>query len=473
MYDAIIIGCGVSGAAIAYEFSKYQLKTAILEKENDVSLGATKANSAIFHAGYDPKPGTLMAKLNVRGVALAKELCEKLDVPYKQCGALVLAFGNEDIQTLEALKARGDANGVEGLRLLDAHEALHLEPGLSQKVVAALYAPTSAICSPWEYCLALAETAVRNGAELFLNAPAERIERRGGGWLVTAGGRSFETRYVINAAGLAADRVHDLALPHDFTIEPARGQYYLMDKAEAIRVARTIFQCPSRLGKGILVTPTVHGNLLVGPDAETVVGNDTSTTAEGLAHVAEMASMSVPSINYRNCIRNFAGVRARTSNGDFIIREAEKGFIDVAGICSPGLSAAAAIGEYVAELAAASGLELKKKEDFVCERKKLRFKHLPETERAALVAKDPAYGRVICRCETVTEGEIRASFDSPIPPVSVDGVKRRAGTGMGRCQGGFCGPQIVKLLAEHYGVSEDKIVQERAASWMLLDKEDR
>ncbi len=467
MYDVLIIGCGITGAATAFELSKYRLKVGVLERENDVAVGTTKANSAILHAGYDPKPGSLMARLNVRGVELAGELCGKLDVPYDPCGSMVLAFSEEEKPCLEELYRRGVENGVPGLKLLTGDEARAMEPNLSEQVVGALLAPSAAICSPWEYCLALAETAVRNGAELRLDTEVTGLEAADGGWLVHTGQGDFWSRYVVNAAGVDAQAVHELAAPHTFTIQPVRGQYYLLDKSEGDRVGHVIFQCPSELGKGVLVAPTVHGNLIVGPDSVPVAGEDTSVTADGLAYVRRTAAKSVPSIQFNQSIRNFAGVRATGDTGDFILEETAPHFIELAGICSPGLSAAPAIGEYAAGLLAQSGLVLEKKERFVCQRRRTRFKELPPEQRAALVEREPAYGRVICRCETVTEGEILEALRGPIPPRSVDGVKRRVNAGMGRCQGGFCGPRVVEILSRELGVSPGEIVQDRAGTWLL------
>lgn len=470
MYDVLIIGCGVTGAAAAFELSKYRLKAGILERENDVALGTTKANSAILHAGYDPEPGSLMAKLNVRGVELARELCQKLDVPYNPCGSLVLAFSQEELPTLKELYRRGTENGVPGLELLSGDDARALEPNLSEQVVAALHAPSAAICSPWEYCLALAETAVKNGVELHRNTAVTGLEKTAGGWTVHTSRGDFETRFVVNAAGVDAGGVHAMAAPPAFETRPARGQYYLLDKSEGSRVGRVIFQCPSAAGKGVLVAPTVHGNLIVGPDSERVEGNDTATTGDGLDFVRETARKSVPSVNFRESIRNFAGVRASTDRGDFVIEMGAARFLDLAGICSPGLSAAPAIGAYAVELLARDGLALERKDTFICERHRTRFKELSVAERSALVEKEPAYGRVICRCETVTEGEILEALHSPIPPVSVDGVKRRVNAGMGRCQGGFCGPRVVDILARELNLSPGEIVQDQAGSW-LLDRE--
>ena len=470
MYDVLIIGCGITGAAAAFQLSRYQLKIAVLERENDVADGTTKANSAILHAGYDPEPGTLMARLNVRGAELAKELCAKLDVPYRPCGSLVLAFSPEDDATLHTLFQRGQVNGVPQLQLLTGDEARAMDPNLSNRVTSALYAPTAAICSPWEYCLALAETAVVNGAELHLDTAVTGLEPAEEGWLVHTSKGDFRSRYVINAAGVWAQAVHEMAAAPTFTIHPSRGQYFLLDKSEGNRVGHVIFQCPGPNGKGVLVSPTVHGNLIVGPDATPVEGDDVSTTADGLAFVRETAQKSVPSVNFRESIRNFAGVRSSTDRGDFIIELAAPHFLDLAGICSPGLTAAPAIAEYAAELLADDGLALTEKENFICHRRRTRFHNLSPAEKAKLVEQDPAYGRVICRCETVTEGEILEALRSPIPPRSVDGVKRRVGAGMGRCQGGFCGPRVVEILSRELGVTPDHIVQDKAGSWLLASQ---
>lgn len=472
MYDVLIAGCGVIGAATAFELSKYQLNVGILERENDVATGTTKANSAILHAGYDPVPGTLMARLNVRGSALARELCQKLEVPYRQCGSLVLAFAPEEVPTLEELLDRGTQNGVPDLKLLSREEARALEPNLSGDVVAALYAPTAAICSPWEFCLALAETAVRNGAALHLETTLTGLAWKTDHWLVHTDRGDLKARFLVNAAGVEADTVHDLAAPHSFDIRPSRGEYFLLDKSEGGRVNHVVFQCPRKEGKGVLVAPTVHGNLIVGPNAEPAHRHDLATTAPGLDYVRQTAQKSVPSIDFSQSIRNFAGIRAHArEREDFILEQAAPGFIDLAGICSPGLSAAPAIGEYSAQLLAEAGLELKPKDKFVCERHRTCFKALSPEQRQALVTKEPAFGRVICRCETVTEGEIlEAIHSSPIPPRSVDGVKRRVGAGLGRCQGGFCAPRVVDLLARELNISPRDVMQDRSGTW-LLDRE--
>ena len=279
MYDVLIIGCGITGAAAAFMLSKYRLKVGILERENDVAQGATKANSAILHAGYDPEPGTLMAKLNVRGTALAGELCDRLDVPCRRCGSMVLAFSRQEEKTLGELLRRGEENGVPELRMLSGDEARVLEPALSPEVTAALLAPTAAICSPWELCLALAQTAVKNGAELFLETEVTGLSREAEGWKVSTNRGIYRSRFVVNAAGVNAGDIHDMAASHSFTMAPSRGEYYLLDKCEGSRVSHVLFQCPNENGKGVLVAPTVHGNLIVGPSADPVTGNNTANTA--------------------------------------------------------------------------------------------------------------------------------------------------------------------------------------------------
>lgn len=473
MVDVTVIGCGVIGAATAAMLAKYDLSVMVLEAQNDVATGTTKANSAIIHAGYDPEPETQMARLNVEGNRLCKEWAKQLDVPCKEIGSLVLAFDEADLAMINELYRRGVANGVPELKLLSAEELLAMEPKLSHEVKGALLAPSAAVISPWDFCLALAETAVKNGAQLKRSAPVTAIEKIEGGYRLHTPQGVVESRMVVNAAGVFADKVHDMIAPHAFTTHPSRGEYYLMDKSQGALVDHVVFQCPNKDGKGVLVSPTVHGNLIVGPNAEPVAeGDDVAVTADGLAFVRRQAAKSVPEINYRDSIRNFAGVRAVTDQPDFVIAEAEgaPGFIDLGGIKSPGLSSAPAIALQAVELLEKAGLTLKEKENYVFERRETRFKELSSDEKAKLVEKSPAYGRVICRCETITEGEIIAALHSPIPPVSVDGVKRRCNAGMGRCQGGFCGPRVQEIIARELGVPQTEVLQDKAGSRILLCK---
>jgi glycerol-3-phosphate dehydrogenase len=444
---------------------------AVLERENDVASGATKANTAIVHSGYDPKPGTLMARYNVQGNAMIKRLCGLLDVPYRQCGSLTLAFSPEEIKLLDILMRQGEANGVPGLELLDSARLHEIEPNVGDEAITALYAPSAGIVSPWELALALAEGAVERGAELLLEDGVDGIEKVAGGFRIMAEQGSLEARFILNAAGIRADEIHDMAAPHAFRIIPDRGEYYLLDKSEGSRLAHVVFQCPDEQGKGTVVAPTVHGNLIVGPNNEPPrFPEDTATTSEGLAIVAQRAKRSVPSVNLRECIRNFAGVRAAADVDDFIIAEAPgaPGFIDLAGIKSPGLTAAPAIAEAAVELLARSGLALAKKASRPSGRKRLRFFELSPAEKADLIRRDAAYGQVVCRCETVTEGEILAALRAPVPPRSIDGVKRRVGTGMGRCQGGFCGPRVLEILARATGLRPWDVHQDLRGSQVLI-----
>ena len=471
MFDVVIIGCGVTGAATAYELSRFDLDIIVLERENDIAMGATKANSAIIHAGYDPSPGTLMAKLDVEGVELAKVLCEKLDVPYRHCGAFVLALSDEEVAIIEHLHKNAHDNGVKEVEVLTKEEVLRLEPNVSDNVVAALHAPTAMIVDPWEYTLALAETAVRNGAEVRLKSKVIGIDIIDGGYRVKTTQGDIEARAVINAAGLFADDIHNMVAEPAFSITPAKGEYWLLDKSEGTRVNSVLFQCPTKAGKGVLVTPTVHGNLLVGPgNIAADEKDDVSTTRDELEFVKNTAVRSVPGIEFSAVIRSFSGNRAHSEFDDFIINEVKPGFIDLAGIKSPGLTAAPAIAKMAVQLLRDGGFDLVEKERFIDSRKKVRFNQLTPDEKTALIKEHPSYGHVICRCETVTEGEILDALNSPIPPHSIDGVKRRAGAGMGRCQGGFCGPRVLEILAEYFECDATEILQDKVGTYVLVSK---
>lgn len=468
MVDVVIVGGGVCGCSLLYELSRYKLSAVLVEKENDVSVGTTKANSAIVHAGYDPHPGTTMARYNVEGNALVKELCEKLDVPYKQIGSLVLAFDADQDALVRELFDRGTQNGVPGMKVLSAAEVREMEPNVSPEVTSALYAPSAGIVSPWELAIALAETAVKNGAQVELNSEVTSIQPIDGGFRVTAGGKEIDTRFVVNAAGIWSDKINDMAAPHTFTVSANKGEYFLLDKSLGTLVNHVIFQCPSKVGKGVLVSPTVHGNLIVGPNAEDAEKDDLGTTGDGLAFVRKMALRSVPDINFRDSIRNFAGLRANTEIDDFLVGETEqKGFFNIAGIKSPGLTSAPAIARDVVRMLGKAGLTLDPKETFVDERHVVRFKHLSHEERAAAIAKNPLYGQIVCRCETITEGEIVDALHRPLPPCSIDGVKRRCGSGMGRCQGGFCGPRVQQIIARELGIPQEAVMMDRAGTAVI------
>lgn len=469
MYDVAIIGSGIVGAACAYRLSLFNLKTVVIEKNNDVCCGTTKANSAIIHAGYDPKPNTLMARLNVEGSKMTQEICEKLAIPYKQIGSLVAAFSEEEAKTIEELYQRGVKNGVQDIKVIGKDELKKLEPNISDEAVCALYAPTAAIVNPWEYGLAMAETAVRNGTEIMLEAEVTGIDKKENSWNIHTAKGDIEAAYVINAAGVNSDDIHNMVAEETFRILPSAGEYYLLDKSEGTRVSHIVFQCPNKEGKGTLVAPTVHGNLIVGPNSVSGDKEDISTKTASLDFIRETALKSVPSIAFRENIRNFTGIRANSTINDFIIEFAAEHFLDLAGIKSPGLSAAPAIAKMAEEMLIENGLEAVEKEKFIDKRTHIVFKHLSAPVKNQVIYQNPAYGRVICRCETITEGEIIAALNSPIPPVSLDGIKRRAGSGMGRCQGGFCGPKILEIMAKFKNTDYENILQDNTGSYILTE----
>ncbi|MBO6140171.1 MAG: NAD(P)/FAD-dependent oxidoreductase [Ruminococcus sp.] len=454
MADVVIIGAGAVGCAAAYELAKYKLSVVVVDKESDVCEGTTKANSAIVHAGFDAEPGTLKARLNVRGSEMMEELSNKLDFAYKRNEAMVLCF-DKDISGLEALKEKADKNGVKGVSIISGDEARALEPNLTDEVQAALLAKTSAIVCPFEMTLAFAENAYTNGAEFKLSCAVTGIDKDSGGYIVHTSKGDIKARCVINAAGVYADRIHAMVSGTPLKITPRKGEYMLMDKTAGGYVSRTIFQLPTKMGKGILVTPTVHGNLLAGPTAENIDDKEnTSTTKQGLADVKAKGSLSVKNIPFNKVITSFTGLRAVGDRGDFIIEECSDAplFFDAAGIESPGLTSAPAIGEYLRELIE-KRIPLEKKEKIAETRKGItHFAALSEEEQDKLIKETPAYGKIVCRCETVTEGEILDAISRPLGATTLDGVKRRTRAGMGRCQAGFCSPTSMALIAKKLGI---------------------
>ena len=455
MYDAVIIGGGAVGCAVARYLSRYRLSICLVERGEDVCVGTSKANSAICHAGFDAPVGSAKARFNVEGSRMMEGLSQELDFPYRRCGSLVLCFDEAELPHLRELLERGVQNGVEGLEILDRAALRALEPAVSDKAVAALWAPTGAVLCPFGMTIALAENAAANGCAFRFNTEVARIERRDGFFRLHTGGDCIDTRVVISAAGVYGDALHNQLCADKLTIVPRRGEYCLLDRTCGQLVQHTIFQLPSAMGKGVLVTPTVHGNLLVGPTAVDQPDKDrTATTAEGLRSVAETAAKSVENLPMRDVITSFAGLRAHLSGpeDDFIVGESTDGFFEAVGIESPGLSSAPAIGRYLAELAAAK-LHAAEKEDFIAQRRDMPHpREMDFASRKDLIARDPAYGQVICRCEGVTEGEIRDAIRRVPGARSLDGVKRRVRAGMGRCQGGFCGPKVMELLSRELHV---------------------
>ncbi|MCR4787049.1 MAG: NAD(P)/FAD-dependent oxidoreductase [Lachnospiraceae bacterium] len=500
MYDVIIIGAGVIGSSIARYLSKYRLNIAVLERSSDVCEGTSKANSGICHAGYDAKTGTLKAKLNVRGSKIMEGLSKDLGFGYIRCGSMVLCFDEADRGKLNELYERGLANGVEELKILTGDEAREIEPNLSSEVKYALHAPTGAIVDPFGLTVAMAENAAVNGVSFKLNTEVTAIKKENDIYKITCkkhpdavhpdhtGEYVEEAPIVINAAGVYGDKIHNMVSGEKIEISPKRGEYMLLDTTAGSFVGRTIFQLPTEKGKGILITPTVHGNLLVGPTAEDIEDKeDTETTSAGIAEIKEKASLSAPAVPFREVITSFSGLRAKLvkrthvdnlesedADKDFLIGEVpdSKGFFDAVGIESPGLSAAPAVAEYIEKLICAK-LAPALKEDFKEKREPIpNFKCADDNARKKFIENDSLYANVICRCCTVTEGEIVRAIHSPIPATTSDAIKRRTGAGMGRCQSGFCNPKVVEILSRELGIPCEAVCKNDPGSEYLIPEKE-
>ncbi|MCL2128227.1 MAG: NAD(P)/FAD-dependent oxidoreductase, partial [Treponema sp.] len=475
MEDLIIIGGGVCGCSLLYELSRYKVSVLLLEKENDVACGTTKANSGIIHAGYDPEPGTAMARFNVEGNALIEQLSADLDVSYKKTGSLVVGFDETDRKSIEKLLEKGNKNGVPGLRIISGEELFRLEPNLSREVTCALYAPSAGVIAPWELALAQAECAVRGGARIELDCEVRAIKKEGGFFTVTTSKGDYSARYVANAAGVNSDSVSQMVESKFFTITPKSGEYFLLDTTEARLVNTVVFPCPSELGKGVLVSPTVHDTIIIGPDSKDFKKDDFSTTAEGLEYVRKNALRCVPSINFRASIRNFSGIRADAGLEDFIVGESKEvpGFFNMAGIKSPGLTSSPSIAREIVRLLQDKGLSREPNPNFVAKRRFKWFKDLSEADKIKAIRENPLYGTIACRCMTVTEGEIVDALNGPLPPRSLDALKRRCLPGMGRCQGGFCGPKALSLIAKHLGLRPEEVTLDREGMFIVTGETKR
>ena len=471
--DILIIGAGITGCAAARELSRFRASVTVLDRGCDVAEGATKANSGIVHAGYDAVPGTQKAKYNVLGAKMYPELCRQLGVPFRRNGSLVIGFDEKEKEHLVRLKERGEANGVEGLEVLDREAALALQPNLNPEVYAALHVPTGAIVSPYEMAFALADDAALNGAAFRFGEAVSSVSRGAdGAFTVKTGKNVFTCRVLVNCAGASGAELHNQLAEDRLAMIHRRGQYYLLDRAPAQPFSMTVFQCPSVMGKGVLVSPTVHGNLLLGPTAEDIDDPlDTATTAEGLADILQKARRTWPGLSTRTNITNFSGVRAHLEGDDFVVGPCKgvPGFFEAVGIESPGLSSAPAIGLDLARMIA-SHMDLKRKETIRALPLPPRpFHEMTPGEQEAAIASDPAYGNIICRCEVVTEAEIRRAIRRPVGARTIDGVKRRTRAGMGRCQGGFCMPRVAAILAEETGVPLDSVTKDGGGSRILSD----
>lgn len=475
MFDYVVIGAGVVGGLVARELAKYRLSVCIVEKTSDVAMGATRANSAIVHAGFDAKEGTLKAKLNVQGSEMMEDLCLELGVKYKRNGSLVVGFNEEDEATLHSLIERGEKNGVKGLSFVRRDELVKIEPNIGDGVTCALRAETGAIVCPYELCMAAVGNAMDNGAELKLNFEVKNIEKCGDVYRISSENETVEAGAVINCAGVYSDDIARLVGDGSFSVRPRRGEYMLLDKECGSLVGHTVFRCPSKMGKGVLVSPTVDGNLLLGPTAEDIDDkNDTSTTPKGLSHLSTLASEQVKGIQLGKVITSFTGLRATGSTGDFIINSPIDGFINCAGVESPGLTSAPAIAKYVVEMLKKSGRELKENESFNGVRRPLHyFRELPVEKKNEIIKENPDFAHVVCRCETVTAGEIIEAIRTNPKPTSIDGIKRRTRASMGRCQGGFCTPYMVEILAREMGVPVTEITKSGGESYINVGKTEK
>lgn len=473
MKDIIVIGAGVVGCSIARELSKYNLDVLVVEKNSDVSEGISKGNSGIVHAGYNEKIGTLKAKLNIEGNKMFHDLSRDLQFPFKRNGAFILAFSNDDMKTLESLKENGEKLGVEGLEILTREEALNIEPNLNKEIVGVLNVKTSGIVSPYEMTIALAENAAENGVEFKLNSKVTNIEKTSEGYKVTLNNKEVVNgKLIINASGLEGAFLNNLVSMTKREINPVKGEYCLFDKVAGAMITKTLFQVPSDLSKGVLVTPTAEGNLLVGPNAEE--GKELKTSREGIDEILDKSKKSVEELPIARILNTFSGIRPKTKGGDFIIEEAEdaKNFINVIGIDSPGLTAAPAIGVYVVNIIKEK-LDLVEKKNFKKTREKIaRFAELSLEEKNTLIKEKPAYGHMVCKCEFVTEGEIIEAIHRPIPALTVDAIKRRTRASMGGCQGVGCTLPISKILSRELGIDISDINKNSEGSPVIGFKED-
>lgn len=477
MYDVIIIGAGVSGASTARELSRYDLNVCVVEREADVCCGTSKANSGIVHAGFDAKPGSLMAKLNVEGNKKIPQLAKDLDIPFNPCGSLVVCTEEDDPSMLQKLYEQGIENGVEGLEILDQEQVRAKEPNIADQVVAALWAPTAGVICPFTLNYAYAENACENGVKFYFNTEVQDVLRIEDGYKLITNHGKYEAKVVVNAAGVHADTFHNMVSENKIHITARRGEYCLLDHAAENLVNSTIFQLPSKMGKGVLVSKTAHGNILLGPTAiDQHYKEGTMTSKEGLNDVMTLVDKSVKNIPKRQVITSFAGLRAHEDGHEFIIKEVEDapGFVDCAGIESPGLVSSPAVGKMVADIVAGI-LNPKEKEEYTMTRKGiLNPMELSIEERNQLIKENPAYGNIVCRCEMVTEGEIIDAIRRPLGATTLDGVKRRTRAGMGRCQAGFCSPKTMEILAREIGATMQEITKNgKGSEWVVGMNKDK
>ena len=474
IYDVIIIGAGVTGSAVARQLSRFNANVLVIEAAEDVCCGTSKANSAIVHAGFDCTPGSLMASFNVRGNEMMDDLACDLDIPFARNGSLVVCIDKDELPGLQDLYDRGIKNGVKDLRILSREELMKKEPNLSDAAVGALYAPTAGIIDPFKLNMALAENACVNGVDFHFNTKAETLHRDDDGiWHIRTNNGEYTCKCVVNAAGLYSAIFHNMVSKQPIHITPRRGDYFILDKEVGDYVKHTIFPQPTKMGKGILVAPTIHGNLLVGPTAIDIDDPaSTATTQEGIDELNNKAAMYVRDLPLRRVITSFAGLRAHEDGHEFILGEVDgaPGFIDCAGIESPGLTSCPAIGEYIGDMIR-DLMHFSNKEKWISTRKDiLATEGMSTAERNELIKKNPAYGTIICRCESVTEGEILDAIHRPLGARSLDGVKRRTRAGMGRCQSGFCSPRVLEILHRELGLPMEEITKSGGESVLVYGR---
>ena len=474
MYDIIIIGAGVNGGLLAHRLSKYDLKVAVLEKDNDVANEATSANSAIVHSGHDPKTGTLKAKLNLRGNELFEDLCNELKVDFERNGAFVVACSEEELAKLDELYKQAKDRNIP-VRMIDRDEAIRLEPNLSDNVIKAIDLPTTGLVSPWEVTIAAMEDAVNNGVDLFLSNKVVAISKKDGYFDVTTNQSVYQAAIVINSAGIYADDIYRLVSNQaSYTIKPRRGEYYVLDRAERPVVKRTIYPLPSDKGKGVLVVPTIHHNILLGPNSDFISDKEgKDNTAEALAYVKREVSKTVKNIPMHTVIRTYVGLRATPEDYDFTIEESKDvpGFVNLIGIESPGLASAPAISEYVVENIIKKIRPIKEKTTPRVERRPwVILNRMSIDEKQRWFEKDKRFGQMVCRCELVSEGEIIDVIHRNVGAKTVKAVKRRVRAGAGRCQGGFCEPRVINILARELNISPTDVLLDADDSKILVGK---
>ena len=473
--DVLIIGAGAVGCAIARELSKFQVKVLVADKNEDVGGDASKSNSAIIHTGYDASPGTLESELVVAAIAMYVKIAAVLDVPFTKVGAILPAITDEQFDKLPEIKEKAFKNKVYDVEYMTSEQLLEMEPNLNPEVRAGLYIPRESIIDPFILVVAYAENAHANGVDFLLSAEVKSIKQMPDGrFTIETPTESIEAKYVINSAGLFCDEIAAMVGKADYFVNPRRGQFFVLDKNTSCKVNHIVLPIPTKLTKGKLMCPAVHGNMIVGPTAEDLEDKfDKSTTAEGLQSVIDDVRRLVPNVQIRDAITQYSGLRPNRNPEGLMIDTYEdlKGYINLSGVRSTGLTASAAIGRYVAHLLLGMGMSSSFKKDFIWERRGIpRFNEMTRDEQDCAIKENPGYGRVICRCETVTEGEIVKAIHSPIPAHSMDAIKRRLRVGTGRCQGGFCGPRLIEILARELGVSTEMINKNRTGSFMITGK---